>query len=434
MAAASAVQRSDASLPALTRQEIADRLQGRDSGDEAAMQRFVSRIARLTLVHRNTAVDPLPTLIAQCVLYMESLEKSYRLKQEKQQETAQEVAQVRFIERMANTLRGRRLALDEQLYEELLNDVIACSSLGEMLHKHLEDALYDTGDDSVYDGSESGTPLGSVAAGSLQQGSFHPVTAVNWKDSPDRGPNSGSSGLPLFEVAWSPPEQDLKSAPSQHLSIILANLPRQVTGANIHEALEPCGMVSHVDIHEEWVGSEELRMSKLTKLQQMAAARRYRPSYAVVEFETAEGYSRATRTSAQLFGILLREEVPTKTKKGFKVVGRPAFPQEAHMKRTLMLTDFPWKSDVGPQEILNAIRERLPGCDLDSQFFAARQDSVLRGITLSFPTFELAYVAKKRLAGLELSGLPVKCGFIPLRPQMSVAPTVGSFKGVEALV
>merc|ERR1712176_603757 len=93
--------------------------------------------------------------------------------------------------------------------------------------------------------------------------------------------------------------------------------------------------------------------------EKITLAREFRPDYAIVEFDSVEARVRATKRSVALFGILFRDEMPTSAKRGVKVAGRSAFPQDVRLKRTLLLRGVPWICP--PCEILWACAKQLGG-------------------------------------------------------------------------
>jgi len=145
----------------------------------------------------------------------------------------------------------------------------------------------------------------------------------------------------------------VQRGPSTERTVILGNLPLDVTESAVRKALKPCGVTRCVELRVPKIPVAErprLRKKKnveVKKSDSMELKRKQanfresqvRPNdcHAVVEFEEDAGYTVATREAPRIFGITFSE----RDEKG-NWIGRPAFPQRACDKTSLMLRGLSW--------------------------------------------------------------------------------------------
>jgi len=167
------------------------------------------------------------------------------------------------------------------------------------------------------------------------------------------------------------------SLPAWERTIIFSNLPPEATADQIRKALEYCGPLQYFEMCSEWIDWSASLSSKqpVANLEDGEAAGgssgvqqpsspspRYTMLYAIAEFATPEGHSNATREALRVFGILFGEVEVSFTKSGKRKsrrVARPAFPQAAAAKHSLLLRGFPWYSR--PRVVLEECARKLDG-------------------------------------------------------------------------
>lgn len=275
----------------------------------------------------------------------------------------------------------------------------------------------------------------------------------------------------VAKVPWDEPPRSCH-VPSLTKSILLSNIPNDVKEETLRASLCNCGDIVKVDICNEWKAMEDTWRDRpetiKTKdgLELPMAPPKYTMSYAFVEFSDAASRQRATRKLPRLSGILFKEVLPIKlTKWSSRPVGRPCYPQDVRLKRSLVLRSLPMHME--PLEVLQAILERLhkpfaasgnvaraqllncgsfwvkgvgPLQQLDVEvgdngveisqepkpnLEAGRDVSANHcregnggAMVLRFPSFQDAYIARRHLQELHLAGQRVFCGFPPWRPQV----------------
>lgn len=291
----------------------------------------------------------------------------------------------------------------------------------------------------------------------------------------------GSEAHPLHErwvmdvqvddVQFSVDMLDTDSIPSSEKSILLSNLPEPCEEESIRASLALCGEISRVEFCNEWnememsyrdTGTVEMEDPKVRK-----APPKYTSSYAIVEFSELRGRQQALRKLSRVHGILFNEIQMVKLLKRTKkaVVGRPSFPQDIRLKRSLLLRSLPVEMD--PAKVLHEIRQRFRGTGrltlLNAKAFGVKGRGPFRqlevgpdgvyddysdpvehsqqaisaipcprndggnggALVLRFSSFEDAYIARVCLQGMELEGQKVFCGFPPWRPQVIWADSRG---------
>ncbi|CAE7520049.1 unnamed protein product [Symbiodinium natans] len=311
-------------------------------------------------------------------------------------------------------------------------------------------------------------------------------------------PLQGSEARPLHErrvmdvevtltrrvngVTWTRPGDTSAHMPEESKSILLSNLPLTATESDVRATLSKCcGEVEHVEVCEElerWI--ESLRSSNAeacgtAPLEEREGPLRKAPAYtlryALVQFQTVNAKKRATRLLPRLNGILFKEVWRLKKRTAWKesVVARPAFPQDARLKRALIVRNLPWS--LQPGEVLRRVAVTLSSdgsekCRLEllncpafvqgarklQQFAveAAEGEIVDDGETpagpipehemstsdatwarhgsalvLRFPCFEEAWLARERLRSLSMEGREVVCEFPPWRPVCTAVDSRG---------
>merc|ERR1712137_315536 len=280
-----------------------------------------------------------------------------------------------------------------------------------------------------------------------------------------------------MEVTWDGVRHNTeRSAPMPERTILLNNLPLSVKEDDIVAALEPCGGVSFVEIRGELntheVQDEVHLLHKKGKAQRLARTR----IYAIVEMKDEKAYRKVLQPSARVFGVLFTEPVfATEKARKPSLLGRPAYPQPACFKRSLLVLGIPrcqpWHvmhriaqclalgrdrdpltqpqpctlratnpsafcaSNSGPPEIVVEVDGQGHGSvnqhPWQEELRAGLQwdSSVRRGsvVLLRFRSFAEAYLAQQRLHGLEL-GLWRRAvvGFSPKRPEVVQKDSFGN--------
>lgn len=279
----------------------------------------------------------------------------------------------------------------------------------------------------------------------------------------------------------------LQSPPADR-SILLSNLPLTATEEEVRAALAPCGPLASVEFCLEWheyrqklrgiipkvqaeeADSDQLKIRKVLPLS-LDEAPSYTLPYAIVEFQEAAGRHRATRQAARVLGILMRELAVVSIKAkvpGSKQVGRATYPQDARIKKSLLVRGIPWH--LHPSEVLQHLGQALTANDAEalvgpftlqlansrafstdssgldriqhlevevqhqgactvrqvphsafesSDFrssFTLRKPMTNGAAVLRFSSFEDAFLARRLLMDVTLEGRQLVCGFPPWRP------------------
>eukprot|EP00927_Polykrikos_kofoidii_P022759 TRINITY_DN21150_c0_g1_i1.p1 TRINITY_DN21150_c0_g1~~TRINITY_DN21150_c0_g1_i1.p1 ORF type:complete len:711 (-),score=88.67 TRINITY_DN21150_c0_g1_i1:232-2364(-) len=496
--------------------ELIDRTETSD--DIEALQRFIQRVSEFQAQDtlRRSKMKLLDKLTEIVVKYADAVAKAQTLIKVARRGPAEETAVRAFLSRVDKLLTAT--TLDAETCRELTTELARCRGLHrEMLMELWQVSVDDqsrraSGDlfqaeersllqNSVDIGDMPAPSLPPILRGVLREGvksrsGFSGVISsysargildvqVMLKGSAHNAPHVATavSSTSRSSQASSEPSEHV-GPPAQHRSIILSNLPDNVMEQDIRDALRPCGEVSRVEICEEWL-SEDIAQQRLTLRDATARLREFRRSYAIVEFETEEAHRHATKRCARLFGVLMPERIPTKSK-AMKVVGRPAYPQDVRYKRSLLVHPIPWSA--GLEEVLqtcavaaasafscsivrhskgsvseggdyrngednlrcmlrvtngsafkNALASPYVGVDLDAAvaFPPSCEDrkavlpdrraraSGVDAIVLRFPSFSQAYLTRHRLRGLILGGISVRCGFSPERPKVCTVDSFG---------
>ncbi|CAE7224894.1 unnamed protein product, partial [Symbiodinium sp. CCMP2592] len=175
----------------------------------------------------------------------------------------------------------------------------------------------------------------------------------------------------MYKVSWTHPTDEPTHAPDASKSILLSNLPLTVTESDVRAVLSNgCGEVQDVEMcdgMEDWMESirrpdggldSESTAEDTANCSVSKAASPYTLRYALVEFQDLNAKRRATRKLPRLNGILFKEVLRLKKRKTWKdhIVARPAFPQDARWKRSLILRDLP---RLQPSEVLGHVAAGL---------------------------------------------------------------------------
>eukprot|EP00931_Biecheleriopsis_adriatica_P049479 TRINITY_DN28624_c0_g1_i1.p1 TRINITY_DN28624_c0_g1~~TRINITY_DN28624_c0_g1_i1.p1 ORF type:complete len:598 (+),score=130.43 TRINITY_DN28624_c0_g1_i1:24-1796(+) len=403
--------------------------------------------------------------------------------QQKTQPGAEEKERTSFL-RTAGNLLTKRLG-DGPVVQHLIERLELCHGHVELLHEHLWWASYqDSFSDEV---NFSGDGDAAVDPYQLLRLTTKPAVI-------------GTEARPLMErwvldvsVSLERISDELGVVPQADRTILLSNIPVGTTEEDLRATLAVCGEIRSVELCEEWVdwqdrlqrsvsadqdgkdeevteeGDEDSNEKKEIVLPCAKAPPPYTLPYAIVEFEKVEARQMAMRDMPRLFGILMREVRLLKRKSGSvrKVVGRPAYPQDARLKRTLLIRDMKWV--LQPWQVLEACGRKLATSNLschlslsNCQVFGAPGNGPLQALdvqasssggtsisqvpshyqdagfcsstatdavaapqerggnggaaVLRFQSFEDAYRSKQLLQGTMLGGKKIYCGFAPWRP------------------
>ncbi|CAE7726483.1 unnamed protein product [Symbiodinium necroappetens] len=368
-----------------------------------------------------------------------------------------------------------RKILEKHLSPGTLSSVVDAHHLNvEEMQANLYDALSQDGDLEMDMGEHGGTSGYSdmLRMMSMQQ----------------QRPLQGTEERPLHErrvmdvqVSWTHLADKPAHMPNASKSILLSNLPLTATESDIRAALSTgCGEVQDLEMcdgMEDWMesirrpdgGLASEAMTEDTATNVSKAASPYTLRYAIVQFHDPSAKRRATRKLPRLNGILLKEVLLLKKRTKWKdsVVARPAFPQDARWKRSLILRDLP---RLQPSEVLGHVaaglsangkkcRLELLNCAAFAQTPSILQRFIVEGkdgtvthedgdssasqmselqnssnptwaghgtaLVLRFACFEEAYLARKHLKDLSMEGRAILCEFPPWRPVCTAVDSRG---------
>eukprot|EP00439_Symbiodinium_sp_Y106_P031969 s4567_g3.t2 len=290
--------------------------------------------------------------------------------------------------------------------------------------------------------------------------------------------------LEFHRVSWTHLTDEPINTPVASKSILLSNLPLTATESDVRAALSNgCGEVQDLEMcdgMEDWMESirrpdggldSESTTEDAANFNVSKAASPYTLRYALVEFEDRNAKRRATRKLPRLNGILFKEVLRLKKRKTWKdsIVARPAFPQDARWKRSLILRDLP---RLEPSEVLGHVaaglsangkqcRLELLNCAAFVQKLSILERFIVEGkdgkvaadagsspgdsssqaelqnssnptwarqgtaLVLRFACFEEAYLARKHLKDLSMEGRAIVCEFPPWRPVCTAVDSRG---------
>jgi len=371
-----------------------------------------------------------------------------------------------------------RKVLEKHLSPGSLRSIVDADHLNvEEMQAHLYDALSQDGDLDMDMGEHGGTSGYSdmLRMMSVQQ----------------QRPLQGTEERPLHErrvmdvqVSWTHLTDEPINTPVASKSILLSNLPLTATESDVRAALSNgCGEVQDLEMcdgMEDWMESirrpdggldSESTTEDAANCNVSKAASPYTLRYALVEFEDRNAKRRATRKLPRLNGILFKEVLRLKKRKTWKdsIVARPAFPQDARWKRSLILRDLP---RLEPSEVLGHVaaglsangkqcRLELLNCAAFVQKLSILERFIVEGkdgkvaadagsspgdsssqaelqnssnptwagqgtaMVLRFACFEEAYLARKHLKDLSMEGRAIVCEFAPWRPVCTAVDSRG---------